>query len=535
MTNEDIDIAFEKILKSVSDIDMALPASFIGDDDKLLVDEQKKMLAVFARYISEGHPGFASCDAKNITFSEDVKNKFKLEFLKLYLTSEKECSVLDMGKKLFKFTKKYLPDNHFNVFSNQGTPIGMLMNKEEHLLFQKELADYLQNETIDASQRGIIEHLYAERNQVGKNLCDDSEIEGLKCNGVDILDDKKGQTWRMTKIKNKGQNIMMIGMKRFAAIDENGKLSEDLIRDYIALVKEFSKQEYDECDVLILDLRGNGGGWPYIGDYMDRTLYGNTVSTEPKGHLKLDTTAAKLSYAYMEQDDYDNYESKKDRLRLIKENQNTQYSERDGAWTDKYPFNSELGYKKPILVLTDQNTGSNAEVTIGRLREHPYMRTIGDHSCGVVQYHPAATPKASIPLPFGLKIAVPPQGFTGPNGERLEGIGYQPDYPVCKGGNALLVGLERIDEIKQDILQNLPPENNIKTECKREVNIDEVTEMNLKYIGKNNSSLRNCFNELVDITSTIPQLKTPEHQIDKSKLMIEEKILDEIKYKIIDK
>ena len=59
--------------------------------------------------------------------------------------------------------------------------------------------------------------------------------------------------------------------------------------------------------------------------------------------------------------------------------------------------------------------------------------------------------------------------------------------------------------------------------------------MNLKYIGKNNSSLRNCFNELVDITSTIPQLKTPEHQIDKSKLMIEEKILDEIKHKIIDK
>ena len=535
MTQKDIDIAFQKIVSSVSDIDMALPNSPKGDDEMLSVEEQKKMLAVFARYISEGHPGFAACDAENITFSEEVKDKFKVEFLKLYLTSEKECSVLDMGKKLFKFTKKYLPDNHFNVFSSHGVPMGMSFSREEHLSFQKELADYLQNETIDASQRGIIEHLYAERNQVGKNLCDDSEIEGLRSNGGEILDDKKGQTWRMTKIENKGQNIMLIGMKRFAAMDERGKLSEDLIRDFVGLAKEFSKQEYEGCDALILDLRGNGGGWPYIGDYMARTLYGNTVSTEPKGHLKLDTIAAKLSYAYMGQDDYNKFESKTDRLKVIKQEQNTQYSGRDKPWAEEFPFNSVLGYKKPILVLTDQNTGSNAEVTIGRLREHPYMRTIGDHSCGVVQYHPAATPKASIPLPYGLRIAVPPQGFTGPNGERLEGIGYKPDYPVCKGGNAVLVGLERIDEIKQDILQNLPPENNIKTECKREVNIDEVTEMNLKYIGKNNSSLRNCFNELVDITSTIPQLKTPEHQIDKSKLMIEKKILDEIKHKIIDK
>ena len=100
-----------------------------------------------------------------------------------------------------------------------------------------------------------------------------------------------------------------------------------MIKDFTALAKEFSKQEYKDCDNLVLDLRGNGGGWPYIGDYMARTLYGNTVSTEPQGHIKMDTLAAKLSYAYMAQDDYKKYENKIERLGLTHDKQNTQYSE----------------------------------------------------------------------------------------------------------------------------------------------------------------------------------------------------------------
>ena len=80
MTQKDIDIAFQKIVSSVSDIDMALPNSPKEDDEMLSVEEQKKMLAVFARYISEGHPGFAACDAENITFSEEVKINLRWNF-----------------------------------------------------------------------------------------------------------------------------------------------------------------------------------------------------------------------------------------------------------------------------------------------------------------------------------------------------------------------------------------------------------------------------------------------------------------------
>lgn len=112
----------------------------------------------------------------------------------------------------------------------------------------------------------VLEHLYVERNQVGKNLFNDDEIAHLQQNGAEIISDKRGQTWRMTEVNHHDKNVMMIGVTRFAAMGQDGKLSEDLIKDFTALAKEFSKQRYQNCDALVLDLRGNGGGWPYIGN-----------------------------------------------------------------------------------------------------------------------------------------------------------------------------------------------------------------------------------------------------------------------------
>ena len=384
------------------------------------------------------------------------------------------------------------------------------MSKEEHLAFKEELQTYIQTENLDSSHRCVLDHLYTERHQVGKNLFLDDEFELLKQNGAEIVSEKKGQTWRMAEINHQGKKLMLFGMKSFAPISSDGKIDIDKINDFTSLAKEFSKQEYENCDALILDLRSNGGGWPHIGDYIARTLYGNTVSTEAQGHLKMDTLAAKLSYFYMEKADKKN--STIDRLKLKDEPQRTQYVQQDKLWGEEHPFNSALGYTKPILLLTDQNTGSNAELTIGRLREHPYVRTIGDHSCGVIQYHPAATSNSAIPLPYGLKISLPPEGFTSTHGERLEGTGYVPDYKVEKGQSALLTCLEKLDEIKQEISQNLPPERTVETEAKRESHIDKTDNIIIKNIGENNPQLKNAFNELLNATSTIPQLQAPERQ-----------------------
>ena len=78
------------------------------------------------------------------------------------MTSKGECTVAEMGKELFRFTKKYLPDNHFNVYSTAGVPIGMTLSKEEHTAFKEELNNYLQEGNVDKYKRGIIEHQYFE-------------------------------------------------------------------------------------------------------------------------------------------------------------------------------------------------------------------------------------------------------------------------------------------------------------------------------------------------------------------------------------
>ena len=118
VTQEEINIAFEKIVKLAQDMDMVLPQAPVGEDEKLTTEQQRKQLAVLARYISEGHPGFATNGAENISFSDDVKNKFKTEFVKMYLKTKEERTISEIGKELFKFTKKYFYIYFWNLYNN---------------------------------------------------------------------------------------------------------------------------------------------------------------------------------------------------------------------------------------------------------------------------------------------------------------------------------------------------------------------------------------------------------------------------------
>ncbi|MBO5038854.1 MAG: hypothetical protein J6C85_05310 [Alphaproteobacteria bacterium] len=492
---KNIELAFEKIISSVSDMDLIMPAPAKDREDEVSSEEYKKIIASFARYIALGHPGFADSGDNAIAFSDETKLKIKENIVHLYLT-EKHHTISDVEKELFTFSKKYIPDNHFNVFTSQGELVGAKLSKEEHLQLQQELQGLIKQGDLDTSQQGVIEHLYTQHNQVGKNVFHDEAESLLEQQGIELTTDAQGKTWKIGHMQYQDKKVMVIGMSKFAAIDKNG-FSVDLIHDFTALATEFSKQPYLQADVLMLDLRGNGGGWPYIGDYMARTLYGNTISTEPQSSLKMDSLEAKLSFAYMEQRNI------LERKALLDSPQQTQYKNRDISL--KHPFNSELGYNKPILVLTDRHTGSNAELTIGRLKQHPFVRVVGDNSCGVVQYKPAATGKTAIPLPYGIRISVPPVGESGPNGEKLEGIGFVPDYRVKKGDDALLFGLERLDDIISDIQEKLPAPQQVKTQALYEDRVKTTTSMCQKSMA-NNPQCLSAFNKLVAATTTIPQL-----------------------------
>lgn len=493
--NKNTELAFEKILSSVSDMDLIIPAPARNREDEISADEYQKIIASFARYVASGHPGFADSDDKAIAFSAETKLRIKENIVHLYL-SKKHRTISDIEKELFTFSKKYIPDNHFNIFTAQGELVGATLSKEEHLQLQQELQELIKQGNIDASQKGIIEHLYSQPNQIGKNIFNDAAESLLEQNGIDFTTEAQGKTWKIGHLQYQDKNVMVIGMSKFSAIDKDD-FSADLIHDFTVLASEFSKQHYLQADILMLDLRGNGGGWSFIGDYMARTLYGNTISTEPQSSLRMDSLEAKLSFAYMQQLNI------LERKNLLDQPRQTQYQNR--APNLQYPFNSELGYNKPILVLADRHTGSNAELTIGRLKYHPYVRVVGDNSCGVVQYKPAAAGKRTIPLPYGIRIAVPPVGESGPNGEKLEGIGFVPDYRVEKGKDALLHALEKLDDIISDIKEKLPELQQTKTRAIREDRVNNTISICQKAM-ENNPQCLSAFNKLVAATTTIPQL-----------------------------
>ena len=470
-------------------------AGYKRETEVLTHQEQQKTIAALARYLQNAHPGFTNADAPNIAFSEDVKFKIKEQLVKLYLTP-KERTVNDLTKELFKFGVKYVPDNHFNIFTVTGKHASTLFSNEESKQFLTELQEFIKDDTLDISQKGKIEAGITPRKQVGENLFNDTTIDLLKSNNVEILNDKKGKNWRITKIKQNGKELTLLGLTKFHAADSNG-FSLETINDFCDFAKEFSKQEYKKSDGVIVDLRGNHGGWPYLGDYMARSFYGNEVSASPLTSVKIESYEANLSRLYMAKAPLE------DRLKAPKISKQDSVAQKE-LWSDKLPFNPQLGYCNPVIVLTDRSTSSNAEATCMRMKANPYVRFAGENTSGCIQYTPAATGTTAIPLPGGIRVAIPVDGASSAFGERVEGIGYKPDYPTERGKNALFETLNNFETIRQDIIEHLPEERKGSYSFGRDPYIDELTKRNLEVV-RDNPELQNAVQRLSNLTKHIPQ------------------------------
>lgn len=494
-----VNVAFAQMLTQVGSEDLLgiKEASENKDGKDILTHaEQQKAIAVLARYMQNAHPGFTDKDAPNIAFSEEVKFKIKEELLKLYLTPQ-ERTADDLTKELFKFGMKYVPDCHFNVFTTDGKLASNLFSKEENEQFLEELREFVKDGGLDDSQRGKIEGTITPQGQVGENLFNESTINQLKNDGAEILSDKKGKTWRITQINHNGNNLTLLGLTKFHALDSNQRFSAEIINDFCDFAKEFSKQEYKKSNGVIVDLRENHGGWPYLGDFIARTFYGNEVSAAPLSSLKIESYEANLIRSYMAKS------SLLERLKIPKTSSNASFTQHE-LWSDKLPFNPQLGYNNPVIVLTDRNTASNAEATCMRMKANPYVRFAGDNTLGCIQYTPAATGLAAVPLPGGIRVAIPIEGASSAFGERVEGTGYKPDYPTRHGQNVLFETLNNFETIKRDITEHLPTEKTGSYSFARDPYIDELTKRNLK-VFRDNPELQNAIKKLSDITRMIPQ------------------------------
>ena len=483
-------IEFENIIYSLSKEDLIATPKTKQQNEQLTLSEQRNMLAYIGRFFYNAHGGFAT-ENPDIVFPDAVKQKFIKEFLKLY-DSDQEKTLRDNLKDVFKFLMTCVPDNHANLFDSNGAFFHL--TPEENKQFVIELKDILKKDDLDSCQRGKIERYLSQPHQVGQNIVKQS-VEGLSPSA-------EGIQWKTGTLEKDGKEFFVVGISSFAAFNqETGAFDKSLIDDFTTLAKELSKKEYKDKDGLIIDLRGNRGGWPYIGDYLARSLYGNTV-TSGGNSLKRDTLEREIVSSHMR----GSFEQDKNNI-VQKDFSGKTVENKVEKWTDAFPFNSQQGMISPIIVLTDRDTGSNAEATCEKLAAHPCVKFIGENTKGCLQFGGAPTGTTALPLPYGGRLGISLGACSSSIIQgRYEGIGIVPDYKTSKGCDALSHAIELFDGIKQDIDEKIKsvPQCSKKTPCLREVYIDNLTERNVELMQNNgNFEAAEAVRRLSDITKNI--------------------------------
>lgn len=483
-------IEFENIISSLSKEDLIATPKIKQQNEYLTLSERRRMLAYIGRFFYNAHGGFAT-ENPNIVFPEAVKQKFIKEFLKLY-NSEQEKTLRDNLKDVFKFLMTCVPDNHANLFDSNGAFFHLTPEEDKQLTI--ELKDILKKDDLDVCQRGKIERYLSQPHQVGQNIVKQS-VEGLSPSA-------EGMQWKIGTLEKDGKEFFVVGISSFAAFNqETGAFDKDLIDDFTNLAKELSKKEYKDKDGLILDLRGNRGGWPYIGDYLARILYGNTV-TSGGDSLKRDTLEREIVSSHMR----GSFEQDKNNI-VQKYFSEKTIENKVEKWTETFPFNPQQGIISPIVVLTDRDTGSNAEATCEKLSAHPCVKFVGENTKGCLQFGGAPTGTTALPLPYGGRLGIPLGACSSSIIQgRYEGIGIAPHYKPPKGCDALLYAIELFDDIKQDIDEKIKslPQCSKKTPCLREAYVDNLTEKNVELMqNTGNFEAAEAVRRLSDVTKNI--------------------------------
>lgn len=159
-----------------------------------------------------------------------------------------------------------------------------------------------------------------------------------------------------------------------------------------------SLREHDECDRLVLDLRGNPGGQIWTITAIAGLLY-----DKPTQLGTMSTDSGRLNLAVLP--------------RRVAE---------DGS-----PLRTLHG---PVAVLIDHGSASSSEIFAGGLQATGRARVFGDTSAGM------ALPAITARLPSGDWLYYPTADMTDPAGRRIEGEGVQPDQRASAGVADLLAG-----------------------------------------------------------------------------------------------
>lgn len=223
-------------------------------------------------------------------------------------------------------------------------------------------------------------------------------------------------------------------------------------------IVEMVAESLPKADAIILDLRGNAGGYGFIPMKIGALLWGvpyrdgSTIQNFPQPSLEVGRIEGPYAHALF-------------RNMLVGSGtpfgQFVERQTRAGVWdriVSSYRWNEEagfrkqwalesvpsdsvaefnleekridprnLGFKKPIFVVVNRNCASACELMVENLEAHPYATTWGENTMGAVQFGSVI----DLVLPESQLTVSLATGYTiYKDGRKPDRLGYAPDFPL---------------------------------------------------------------------------------------------------------
>lgn len=255
--------------------------------------------------------------------------------------------------------------------------------------------------------------------------------------GKNFYFEKNDIPWKVRLSHKSKKNALLISITGFP------KSTSPVWRGFIDTVKK----QLPQADLVILDMRGNGGGDDSKGFELSALLAGTELKTPyakqwnnpaPEAQqlfvntfeywARLDKEEGKLVPAYL-LDLKKEFIQKRDRAVRGEKARDRESDEPQG-----HDFVLEKSIKRPIYILIDADCASSCESTTDFFENNPLVKTVGENTAGYVHFGN----NGNVFLKnsgIKLQMAISYNSYT--DGRFIEKIGIKPKIPVSAGEDAM--------------------------------------------------------------------------------------------------
>lgn len=252
---------------------------------------------------------------------------------------------------------------------------------------------------------------------------------------------KASSDYTFESINLNQKNVLKLRLPTFFIEDQS--VVDNLINELSAKMRT--------ADALIIDLRGNMGGYQPIPLRIGATIWGEPYREEQR--IQFYPNPVEMSYLIRNKVSYSlllNFFKSEDLQPEFQRQMASIYGtnpispqEEDfsAAATEDWntflndePHLEDKGFPRPIYILVDNNCASACEVMLEALEKHPNKKVVGRQTRGAVQF--GGVGKLTLPN-SKISFSIPVSHVKYFDNRNIERVGYAPDILVKDGEDSL--------------------------------------------------------------------------------------------------